>query len=1024
MRETHDIPIDLGLLLHHDDPAIREIGRVLDDVTQRVSVGLLPDGSTNRNVKADVAVEREDGEQIPLGTMANGFTLGLVDNDTGDWESFGSSGVLRAGRIYNGTAVTADGLWYVAISDLPSSSDGRFYIHAIVDGIVATTPTATLTSAKFDAPLLGSIVVHPVGDYCAIIATDSGDSNQSKLQIIDMTDKTSPSIIGELDLADDPPTLAEAVWDDVRQVIFWPGPGGGGGLDLFAYGVSTLTAPTLASTYTTSSLTSIQSCVLSVDRGFLYMSGNGGFESASLASNGTLTRDTTVAIAATYSSLAHNGTTIAGALRTTSSNINVVTIDISSTDQGAISVNTINAVSGSYANAGTFRNIRYVGNYLAGPSGIGAIGALFIVFDLTNLASVTEQLSTPLATVDVNSSVAMGGPETRSYIQLGADADVETWGIKQVIGGIAAFTAEQFVSKVVDKPPMVVASNLLVENSNADFLDSRHGSHYLNSGNFTGTGWTDLTDGGDTALHVHDIYSLADGTRPFTGVVGGIDPTVSNHLATKEYVDQSVSFVEEYYFGDDVSDIGGIYNDMLDLSSGDSESTFTTSDLNTGDDQPLENWATIAGVPGVTTFKHGIYEGHVHVEKTAGTKPVKVYFALYTRTSGGSETLRATSELSGYITSKVEVSIHAVLASDVSINTTDRIIIKWFANVEATGNNATIVLYAEGTNNSHLSIPTETEILSTVFVRQDGTKAFTGVVIGVAPTLDLHLSTKKYVDDNIGAGDFLADGSVPMTDVLDYGGNLIDNAPFLRGYIDGFITENDTDTEHDIKTNTGVCTDSLANNDRVIELTSAIVKRADAAWAEGTGNGGMATGTVAADTEYNLIIIEKDSDGTVDMMFDVSATGANVPVGYTARRRIGSVFTEGSANIRAYTQFLNTFRFATVVTDVADVGGTPGAYGTGTITVPPSVVALFEVAFGLTTVVEARFRWRPVGSSSNLDRFTIRSTGNSESKMRLQIQAFHEVDGSSQLEYTLAGGTWDFATIKTVGWEDSRGSNV
>jgi hypothetical protein len=38
----------------------------------------------------------------------------------------------------------------------------------------------------------------------------------------------------------------------------------------------------------------------------------------------------------------------------------------------------------------------------------------------------------------------------------------------------------------------------------------------------------------------HTIYSLADGTRAFTAVVGGIDPTADAHLATKKYVDDSV----------------------------------------------------------------------------------------------------------------------------------------------------------------------------------------------------------------------------------------------------------------------------------------------------------------------------------------------------------------------------------------------------------------------------------------------------------------------------------------------------
>ncbi len=41
----------------------------------------------------------------------------------------------------------------------------------------------------------------------------------------------------------------------------------------------------------------------------------------------------------------------------------------------------------------------------------------------------------------------------------------------------------------------------------------------------------------------HTQYILVDGTRAFTGVVGGIDPTLSTHLATKNYVDTEIAGV-------------------------------------------------------------------------------------------------------------------------------------------------------------------------------------------------------------------------------------------------------------------------------------------------------------------------------------------------------------------------------------------------------------------------------------------------------------------------------------------------
>ena len=71
-----------------------------------------------------------------------------------------------------------------------------------------------------------------------------------------------------------------------------------------------------------------------------------------------------------------------------------------------------------------------------------------------------------------------------------------------------------------------MASTTKVANLNSDLLDDQTGSYYLDSADFTGTDWTDLTDAGATTLHKHDhggmdglgdddhtIYLLADGTR-------------------------------------------------------------------------------------------------------------------------------------------------------------------------------------------------------------------------------------------------------------------------------------------------------------------------------------------------------------------------------------------------------------------------------------------------------------------------------------------------------------------------------
>lgn len=218
------------------------------------------------------------------------------------------------------------------------------------------------------------------------------------------------------------------------------------------------------------------------------------------------------------------------------------------------------------------------------------------------------------------------------------------------------------------------------------------------------------------------------------------------HPATvQEGLDDLISFVHseigisvEYFFNDTASDIGGIYTNMTDAALGGAESSLTTAGLGAGDDQALVNFATLSGFPGINNLRSGIYDAHIHVEKTAGTKPVRVYAQIYSRTDpGGVETLVTTTEVSDLITDKVELTLHAVVASEIMIDVSDRLVVKWFANIGTTGSDVTIVLYQEGDTSSHMTLPTTTEILSNIFLRQDGTEALNGdMAVDSGKTID------------------------------------------------------------------------------------------------------------------------------------------------------------------------------------------------------------------------------------------------------------------------------------------------
>ena len=282
----------------------------------------------------------------------------------------------------------------------------------------------------------------------------------------------------------------------------------------------------------------------------------------------------------------------------------------------------------------------------------------------------------------------------------------------------------------VDHNALLNTHNLTTDIDHASITNTHNLTTDIDHASITNTHnlTTDINHGAIGGLEDvadHPGYSLIDGTRAFTGAVSGIGPTLAAHLTTKEYVDSAISFHYRYFFNDDNSDIGGYYKAEHD-ATGDISSNFVTGPLGAGAAQALTDWASEPGEPGVRLLKAGIYSVHIHTS-VSGTKPTRVFFRLYKRTHpAGAETLLATSEYSGYITDGVGFDIHAILAADVVILATDRLVWKLLANVEATGSNVTVTLYAEGASSTHADVPTSTEVLSTIFLRQDGTETLTG----------------------------------------------------------------------------------------------------------------------------------------------------------------------------------------------------------------------------------------------------------------------------------------------------------
>lgn len=168
------------------------------------------------------------------------------------------------------------------------------------------------------------------------------------------------------------------------------------------------------------------------------------------------------------------------------------------------------------------------------------------------------------------------------------------------------------------------------------------------------------------------------------------------------------------------------------------------------------------------------------------------------------------------------------------------------------------------------------------------------------------------------------------------------SGPFVSGAINGLTLSRASATTYGVAV--GYATNEDGSAPFGMTLQAAFTKSLSA-WAAGSTNGSLDTGAIAATTWYHVHMIRKTTDGSVDFLLSLSASAPTMPGGWAGRRRIGSIKTNGSSQIVAFTQNFDEFLWDAAVVDVDQTN--PGAAAlTLTLSVPTNVTVTAIISGG------------------------------------------------------------------------------
>jgi hypothetical protein len=245
--------------------------------------------------------------------------------------------------------------------------------------------------------------------------------------------------------------------------------------------------------------------------------------------------------------------------------------------------------------------------------------------------------------------------------------------------------------------------------------------------------------------------------------------------------------------------------------------------------------------------------------------------------------------------------------------------------------------------------------------------------------------------------------------------------PVLFNYLGGLTLSNDTTTPATVL---NIATGNATSDDNTTSMTLATAgfkKNCNAAWAVGSGNGALDSGSAfVAGSWYHVFLIERVDTYVVDVLISASATSPILPANYTKKRRIWTISIDATPKIVPFVQLGDECLWVTPISNYNNVSWSATTI-LHTTSVPPGVkvIGLYQVYLApsatcwfLLTSPDAS------GNSPNVPNGNITAwvAGGSGGATEVRIRT----NTNQQIQFSASGAGTGYSLI-TRGWLDSRG---